>query len=405
MRASLRVAGVCLLGGLLVSACSAEDSRTSSARQSLRTECRAAQLGRACDPDGTDSNYGDCDGLCTFDSDSFGTIVCLPIASLGISNLEHQLCGTGPACSQTCNTAGECVNVPALDDTACAGANPNATCGGRCVAGACQAIALASQCALGPDATGCGFRTCSPRNAAKCINYPYPTTTDCSSGTCDGCGACLASGGTSTCVNPNHCGNSRLDPGEQCDGNNLFGETCATVTGRGTSTGTLRCSTSCTFDTGACTGAPDGGAGTGGSAGTAGTGASGGSGGQAGSSASGGTGGLIDAGVEDGSTSTGGSSGAPAGGSGGLGAGGTESSTGGSGAGTGGSGGTPAGGVGGVSEAGVAGSTAGVPHFAEGGGCDCRAARSSRPLGGQSLIAAWGLLIGAAWRRRSRHVR
>jgi hypothetical protein len=398
MKASLRVAGVCLVGGLLFSS-------VSSAQQSIRTECRAAQLGRACDPDGTDPNYGACDGLCTFDSDSFGTIVCIPISTLGIQTLEHQLCGTGAACSQTCNQAGECVSSAALDGTACSHANQNAACSGQCVAGACQAIAPAEQCALGPDPGGCGFRTCSPRNAGTCVNYPYPATKGCSTGTCDGCGACDAAPAASVCVNPGHCGNGRLDPGESCEGTNLSGETCASVTGGRSPSGTLHCSASCTFATNECTGA-GGSGGTAGSGGVGGAAGNGGVGGTAGNSA-GGMGGVVDAGAEDGSSGTGGSSGASAGGAGGLGAGG-ETGTGGSAPASGGTGGTPGGGTGGLSDggpAGQAGSTANPPRFAEGGGCDCRTSGRSQPLRGQALIAACGVLIGAALRRRGQRER
>jgi hypothetical protein len=395
MKASLRVAGVCLVGGLSIAG-------VSNAQQSVHTECRAADLGRACDPDGAGADQGDCDGVCVFDSDtSVGTIVCIPISILGIQSLEHHLCGTGAECSQTCNQAGQCVSVAAVDDTACHSANKNAPCSGRCVSGACQAIAPAEQCALGPDASGCGFRTCSTLNAKNCINYSYPTIRTCNTGTCDGCGACVATPTASSCVNPGQCGNGRLDPGEMCDGSNLSGETCASLFGQ-SSTGTLRCSASCAFATSECTGV--GGAGGTAGAGGAGDGGIGGAGGQAGTSATGGTGGSIDGGAEGGAPSTGGSSGAPAGGNGGLGSGGTESGAGGTLPASGGSGATA--GAGGLADGGStaqAGTTAKVvPRLAEGGGCDCRTSSSNSPLRGHALIGVCGVLVGAAWRRRAR---
>jgi hypothetical protein len=46
------------------------------------------------------------------------------------------------------------------------------------------------------------------------------------------------------------CGNGRLDPGEQCDGSNLFGRDCATL---GFTGGTLACRPDCLFDTSHCT--------------------------------------------------------------------------------------------------------------------------------------------------------
>jgi len=66
------------------------------------------------------------------------------------------------------------------------------------------------------------------------------------------------------------CGNGRIDTGEQCDGRNLNGQTCATVTMGAKPRGSLSCSKSCTFNTKRCTGSGAGG--TGGSGGAAGSG-------------------------------------------------------------------------------------------------------------------------------------
>jgi len=73
-----------------------------------------------------------------------------------------------------------------------------------------------------------------------------------------------------------NCGNGVLDPGESCDGAKLDGETCSSVTLGSRTTGTLKCSSECTFDTTGCGDASSGGtggmAGSGGTAGSAGTG-------------------------------------------------------------------------------------------------------------------------------------
>jgi len=53
----------------------------------------------------------------------------------------------------------------------------------------------------------------------------------------------------STCVNL--CGNSTLDDGEECDGDDLGDQTCSAVMGMGT-TGTLACSAQCLLDTTGC---------------------------------------------------------------------------------------------------------------------------------------------------------
>ena len=47
------------------------------------------------------------------------------------------------------------------------------------------------------------------------------------------------------------CGNGELNTGEQCDGSNLGGNTCTTIPG-GYTSGTLKCSASCLFDTTEC---------------------------------------------------------------------------------------------------------------------------------------------------------
>jgi YVTN family beta-propeller protein len=49
------------------------------------------------------------------------------------------------------------------------------------------------------------------------------------------------------------CGNGGIEPGEECDGATLGGESCTTL---GFSGGTLSCSDFCTFETNACTGGP-----------------------------------------------------------------------------------------------------------------------------------------------------
>jgi hypothetical protein len=75
------------------------------------------------------------------------------------------------------------------------------------------------------------------------------------------------------------CGNGTIDDGEDCDGTNLDSETCATV-GMGTATsGTLACTSTCTFDLSGCMPAASGGSPGSGGAGSGGTPGSGGLGG------------------------------------------------------------------------------------------------------------------------------
>ena len=75
---------------------------------------------------------------------------------------------------------------------------------------------------------------------------------DTSSG--DGCNAaCQVENGWSCTGEPSNCtelcGNATWDPGEDCDGGDLNGETCQT---QGFAGGTLACNGNCTFNTGSC---------------------------------------------------------------------------------------------------------------------------------------------------------
>lgn len=395
MRAFLRlVAGLGLLSTASLGACSSDDLPSASASESVLVPCPESQYGRACDPDLEGTEYQRCDGLCTFDKDEAGSIVCVPIADLGIASLEHYLCGAASACSQTC-VQGQCVDVAAEDGTACVASAGTSACSGRCVSGACQPIAADEQCPSGPDTAGCGFRTCSALNATRCLTDPYPSTKACPLGTCDGCGVCGAAE-ASTCQDGGsedasadgpRCGNGLAEASEQCDGNDLRGMTCSEITLGVHVYGTVSCTESCTFNVSQCTATP-------------------GSGGSAGTSAS------EDAGSDEGGEADAASdSGSPAGGTGGLGTGGTES--GGAGA-----GGIAAGGTenGGASAGGSAGSApdagesedAGrtlppfIKRFVQGGGCDCRSAPARAPFGGQAWLAACSLIFGLARRRAGR---
>jgi len=52
-------------------------------------------------------------------------------------------------------------------------------------------------------------------------------------------------------VSTTQCSNGNIDPGEQCDGNDLGGKTCQDF---GFTGGTLSCNSNCTFNTSGCTG-------------------------------------------------------------------------------------------------------------------------------------------------------
>jgi hypothetical protein len=74
---------------------------------------------------------------------------------------------------------------------------------------------------------GCAFVTCLPPDLALLLVPDY--------GGADG-----------------QCGDDFADPDEDCDGSDLWGETCSSVTGGDMPGGTLSCNDDCTFDTSAC---------------------------------------------------------------------------------------------------------------------------------------------------------
>lgn len=63
------------------------------------------------------------------------------------------------------------------------------------------------------------------------------------------CNACSIN--SNACVPPVTCGNGNKEGGEQCDGSDIGGATCASVVGAGY-TGTITCNAGCTYNSGAC---------------------------------------------------------------------------------------------------------------------------------------------------------
>lgn len=113
-----------------------------------------------------------------------------------------------------------------------------------------------------PVGTACcepsGDHTPAGSNGAQCFGEcsacdgtggctPRPPGTQCASGdgSCDGAGAC----DVPTCGD----GAQTVDPGEQCDGSNLDGQSCVSL---GFDGGSLSCTSSCTFNTSSCTQEP-----------------------------------------------------------------------------------------------------------------------------------------------------
>jgi hypothetical protein len=78
--------------------------------------------------------------------------------------------------------------------------------------------------------------------------------------------------GSATSHPPPVCGNGRLEEGEDCEGGDVAGATCADI---GAGEGALACGADCLFDASACSSPPSGAGGSGGEAGSGGSSASG----------------------------------------------------------------------------------------------------------------------------------
>ncbi|MBI5060807.1 MAG: hypothetical protein HZB67_00675, partial [Candidatus Aenigmarchaeota archaeon] len=125
-----------------------------------------------------------------------------------------------------------------------------ATCTNTCSAGTC------SSCS--PDCSGhqivdkCAGVICNVVTLTCIDKFVASCTPKCDSATGQ-CGTCTPDcsghqGSNSTAV----CNNWVREEIEQCDGNDLAGQTCQS---RGFVGGTLKCNMGCTFDTGGCTSA------------------------------------------------------------------------------------------------------------------------------------------------------
>jgi hypothetical protein len=137
---------------------------------------------------------------------------------------------------KTCTSVTQCNDNVACTTDSCS----NGVCSNNAISG-CKSCTSASQC---NDNVACTTDSCT---SGKCV---YTSITNCINN--DGC--CPTNTGC-TNLNDNNCaascGNGVIEATEKCDGTNLGGATCAGVAGSGY-TGTLKCSSSCTFNTSAC---------------------------------------------------------------------------------------------------------------------------------------------------------
>ncbi|OHB23598.1 MAG: hypothetical protein A3I22_03050 [Parcubacteria group bacterium RIFCSPLOWO2_02_FULL_40_12] len=117
--------------------------------------------------------------------------------------------------------------------------------------------ARATITATGPDGDGDGDTL---EQLLDITGTSPPTYLECRSNTCaevsgagNNLGGCVAAGASCGGAPPPSCGNGTINSGEQCDGSNLGGQTCAL---QGFTGGTLSCNSNCTFNTSSCTSDP-----------------------------------------------------------------------------------------------------------------------------------------------------
>ena len=143
--------------------------------------------------------------MCTHDAT--GKMDCVPIAALGLSNLDGRLCGDDTTCSTVCQGT-VCATQQAPDGLACRPTNNHDRCAGACLSGQCVLVEAANRCTYGRQGqTRCVFEACDMFNATTCVTVSIGTGVSCNDNdtctvgdVCNGSGSCginICDGGTS----------------------------------------------------------------------------------------------------------------------------------------------------------------------------------------------------------------
>ena len=192
------------------------------------TACQGAVEASAevCDADGVDE---DCNGVANDgcacvagETKTCGTDVgaCVPGKSACVDGAFSTECMNSTKPSQeVCNSVDDdCDGVVDNTPRDCTGRTT------RCSQGRCVQCTDSSQC---PPAGECTASSCTA--SGDCASTPKAAKAVCAAGVCDGTGKCVACLDASDCKNPDpvcesnrcmtkpHCGNGKLDPGENCE--------------------------------------------------------------------------------------------------------------------------------------------------------------------------------------------
>jgi hypothetical protein len=186
-----------------------------------------------------------------------------------------EACEAGDLQGETCASQGylygvlACGPTCAFDRSACEGYCGNGTAepDEECDAADLHGETCATQGYVGGTLTCTGWCMRSAAGCHQCGNGAVDAGEECdgadtggqtcatlSNGAMTGALACTAGCrlDTSTCAAPASCGNGLRETGEACDGNDLMGQTCASLNPALYGGGLLRCSTACLYDTSQC---------------------------------------------------------------------------------------------------------------------------------------------------------
>jgi hypothetical protein len=194
------------------------------------------------------------------------TNVCLQaVCTAGVPSNPPQPVGTSCGGADECDGAGDCVGC--VKDSDC-GTNTDCV-SFACVMSVCNTTFTAQGTPTTSQTSGtCQQIQCNGTGGTQSVEFDsnVPPSTSCITGVCTNgapgfvdlpqgtsCGATVECDGNGNCTT--FCGNGIADGTEQCDTNDLRGQTCVLL---GFQTGTLACNANCTYNETGCSTCGDG---------------------------------------------------------------------------------------------------------------------------------------------------